>query len=202
MNDFLENMEHEFPNIQPDRLKAKGYKIDGDSGVKLFCGLNNLKSVDYLFIPESGVLVFLEFSDLHRYFIDFISKKKELFQKISVLAKQQDPGIKKELDELKRFFIKTIDQQYFSEFLYKFKDTFFLKEVLVDHALLKGLPPEIVKGPVTEYIIVVPPVDHLELHQQQEINKILERLKESLKCQLSKYELSGKIHFIAISQFI
>lgn len=194
-------MDHEFPQVNTS-LKIKGYKIDGSNGVKKECQLSDLKSVDYFFIPEKDKLVFVEFSDLYKYYDQEVVYKKEQFKNLISLAKLQDPSIKDDLESIKRFFIKVIDQRIFAEFSTKFKDSFFLKELLVHYSLMQNLPAEIKIGPIDTYIIVVPPTNHLEEHQQQEVLKFLGRLQDSLSCALSKYHVVNRVRLVPLSQLI
>lgn len=210
MKDLLEDMDHEFPDFNQS-LSVKGYRVDGKKGgVRNLCNLSNLKAIDYFFIPEPGKLVFVEFSDLARYYKTEVAERKKQLVDFIKLIKDQDTKLdeedrvlqedhKRQFDRLKRFFIKTVDQQVFFEFSEKFKDTFFLKEVLFSNKLLKNIPSEIKPGPVDSYLVVFPPIDHLEKHEKQEIRKFLDRLSASISNGVSSYHLLNKVNLVSIT---
>lgn len=213
MKNLLEDMDHEFPNFSQS-LSTKGYRVDGDKdGVRYLCNLSNLKAIDYFFIPEPGKLVFVEFSDLASYYkTEVVTKKKQLTELIR-LIKDQDTKLneedrvlkgehRKQFDRLRRFFVKTVDQQVFFEFSEKFKDTFFLKEVLFSNQLLRNIPPEIKSGPVDSYLVVFPPIDHLEDHEKQEIRRFLDRLSASISNSVSSYHLLNKVNLVSITDLL
>ncbi len=64
-NAYREKMNHELDDT-PVRISllVKGYKLDGENGIKKAIGVDKLRSVDY--IAENDSLTLVEFTDLYR----------------------------------------------------------------------------------------------------------------------------------------
>lgn len=64
LSGHLEEMDHEISGLEL-QISYKGYRVDGDNGIKKIVCLNHRKSVDYFYIKNDKCL-FIEFSDLAR----------------------------------------------------------------------------------------------------------------------------------------
>ena len=64
LSDHLEAMDHEISGLEL-QISYKGYRVDGDTGIKKVVRLNHRRSVDYFYIKNDKCL-FIEFSDLAR----------------------------------------------------------------------------------------------------------------------------------------
>lgn len=131
--DFLEVMQHEMQDCNIT-LSAKGYRLDGEKGVKSALGIRDAnggvpKSCDYMQESEAGLL-FVEFSDFERQ----MQQQQQTAQ-----AVRNTPGIQR--SERKRVNnLLAIDRQLQTELSAKVCDTDFILREVVDKKLLPDIP--------------------------------------------------------------
>jgi len=178
LNEFLENMNHEMPGVSIT-LTQKGYRCDG-TGFKHYCGMNNLKSVDYIYAkPEKYPLI--EFSDLEAQFLLLLDKAKSI--KTSNLPKKQAFELyKKEINtipnELKEKYLGT--KQILQKLDKHFSDV-----------------PESLKNTDVLYIILKSPIKI----NTNEFSRVLEKWKSSIMQSIPKC-MYTEIVFIFIEEFV
>lgn len=141
IDDFLEQMDHEFPKVDI-QLDRQGYKVDGNDGIKKHCDLNTLKSVDY-FCQQPIEFLLVEFSDLARQQAVIIEQVKAL--KSSDLAAN-----------LKKRLIVDHHKQIHKELVSKYKDSIHIQSQINKHI---SHIPEVLLGENRRYMIVVAPIE-------------------------------------------
>ncbi|MER0303451.1 hypothetical protein ABRZ88_02450 [Vibrio vulnificus] len=181
---FLENMDHEFSEIDTP-LTMQGFKVDGDFGIKPFCELRELKSVDYFFLSSTSNFIFYEFSDLpmQRMKLDKISRN---------ITRDKDNLItKKELAEVR----KNIRAEIQKELVKKFNDTCLINTRMRDS--LTNIPPEFNQLP--NYAVVVPPLN-LEARDSVTIDTVrfLDVLKGTLRNSIPK-AICGNVKVVPLN---
>lgn len=178
--DFLEVMDHEFPEVstQVDKL---GYKVDGNQGIKVHCNLRNLKSVDYLFEHPKGFYI-IEFSDLIR------QHKQIEVEKETLKAANVDRALKKKL-------LKERGKIIHSELISKFKDTVQILNLIENH--LSNIP-ESFHTNNRHYLIIVPPLNERD---GIEYSRVLEQIKDTVK-QCIPAEIYGTVNLIPLNRFL
>lgn len=202
MDQFLETLDHEMPYLNLPSFTSKGYKIDGNYGLKKTCGFSSLQSVDYFFLFKSKGLIFIEFSDLHRGYFQEFKHIVETLKKLITHAKNSDAVLAKDGNEIKRNLIKRLNKIFLSEFSGKFKDSFFLKETILQHNIIDNIPNEIKPGAVPGYFIVVPPLTTLSNHEKAEITRFLDSLQSSLSQKITHYHLTHPVEIITVTDLL
>ncbi len=167
--DFLEEMQHEFPEHNGIEVNRAGFKVDGQ-GIKYHCKLNTLKSVDYFEVNDKHGFVLVEFSDLLR----------------------QNEQIEKTIKDIKESNItpcqrtKLIREQYKKinqELVSKYKDSITLNKLM--HSSVENIPPEL--NSVGKYVVVVTPQDKsLPNSTQMDIHRFLDTLKDKIRNSIPK----------------
>lgn len=162
-NDFLEPMDHEFTSIEL-QLNKVGFKVDGNNkGIKFHCGLNQLKSVDYIYQKKDNFPL-VEFSDIGRHQNNIILKIKELEQ--SNLDRKTRTSL-----------VKEQHRKIHNELVQKYKDTLIIINLLHDHF---SDVPDNLKITRFHYYIVVPPL-HKEIEEYKiDVVRFLDDLESKI----------------------
>ena len=163
ISSFLENMNHEFPNSDIT-ISRRGYKVDGDLGIKYTCNYMEYKSVDYFKVVDGEHFTLIEFSDL-------IAQNKQLETRMTkIKASDLEPDEKR---RLRKSLNNTINRELVS----KFKDSIFILGKLKED--LDNIPLKFDEKP--KYLIVVAPFDsYLGDTDKIDIARFLEMLKDKL----------------------
>lgn len=160
-NDFSERMEHEFRDLELS-LIVFGFKVDGE-GLKKYCKLNELKSVDYIY-KENNKFYLIEFSDLatqrndNLKNIDYI--KSSLKENKALLKKQKET----EYNEINR------------ELVQKYKDTLIIASTLKNY--LSDFPSDL---RLNKYCVIYAPFHkEVEENRKVEITRFLDMLQSKI----------------------
>ncbi|PSU24720.1 hypothetical protein CTM97_18880 [Photobacterium phosphoreum] len=177
---FLEDMDHEFNHIK-EQVKLKGFKVDGTAGIKPFCSLCELKSVDYFYEnTEKNTFLFYEFSNL--------PDQHMSLTRISDGLKGSDDGsvTKKELVNIR----KKIRAEIQHELVKKFNDTSLINANM--RSKITNIPVTFDVKPT--YVVVVPPIDPSILgNKTGDIIKFLDHLKSTLRSSIPK-EICARVN--------
>ncbi|ELB2959661.1 hypothetical protein P3535_17725 [Vibrio parahaemolyticus] len=178
ISQFLEDMDHEFTDI-PDTVKLKGFKVDGTSGIKPFCKLSELKSVDYFYEnAESSDFVFFEFSNLPA-------------QRLSLERIAENLAIAPDMDMTKKELVKVrkkIKAEIQQELVKKFNDSSLINMNM--RSELINIPESFSNIP--KYMIVVPPIDSSKLGPKAgDIARFLDQLKGTVRNSIPKQMCGG-----------
>jgi hypothetical protein len=179
----LETMDHEISG-HDTALSQQGYRVDGDSGIKLTIGLNNRKSVDYFFLIDDRC-VFLEFSDLAREQEDLIGIQDAIEAAPTNLIK----------NKLK----KLVKQSPRNDMVLKFKDSFHIFSQVQQH-YENPLEPFEDTGPKTFFIVYAPVNDELPEVEKAEITRFLRTLKSAISDSLED-EICNRVKLILLNDF-
>lgn len=182
---FLEQFNHEFPDVEAIYNERKAYRIDGENGIKKHCQLQGLKSVDYYEDHSRHGFLMVEFSDL-------IKQNEGLNLKISALRKSDID--KKEKNLLLKTYFNTINR----ELVDKFKDTQLITSKISVH--LKNIPAAF--SNTAEFIIVVAPLSNtIDKGKRIEILKFLDTLKDKVSQALPK-QLYSRVKIMPLNSFL
>lgn len=182
---FLEKFNHEFTDVEAINHDRKAYKIDGENGIKKYCKLQELKSVDYYEDHCKHGFLIIEFSDL-------IKQNEGLNLKISALKNSNVD--KKEKTLLLKTYFNTINR----ELVDKFKDTQIITSKIGVH--LENIPASF--NNTAEYIIVVAPLSTtIEKGKRIEILRFLDTLKDKVSQALPK-QLYSRVKIIPLNTFL
>lgn len=181
INKFLEAMDHEFPLHQEISILKEGFKIDGKAGIKVFCKLHELKSVDYFHECNIDGLLYVEFSDLFRQ----SNQLKE--QETEIKGSNLDKSYKKQL-------LKDLHKKINSELLSKFKDSLhIMRKAKIS---LKDIPASF-NSDIGQYVIIVAP---LTAHNKHEMCRLMDQWKSNITSALPN-ELFTRVKFIPLEKF-
>ncbi|WP_394167508.1 hypothetical protein [Photobacterium piscicola] len=184
ISNFLEVMDHEFPNNMETTVPYTGYKVDGN-GIKKHCLLNTLKSVDYYSLHPKHGFLYVEFSDLIRQDEEIKNKAERISN--SNLSSHDKRNLKKEC-------FKIINK----ELVLKYKDSFLIKQIMVNK--LNNIPA-FFEGE-SMYVIVVAPIEKdLSQDKKIEIIKFIDTLKDKISASLPK-DLFTQVKVITLDRFI
>jgi hypothetical protein len=183
VSDFLESMDHEFPDHSQILVPRYGYKVDGD-GIKKRCELNTLKSVDYYEVHTKHGFLYVEFSDLLKQDAQLQERAERL--KASNLTKSDKARFRKEC-------FKEINK----ELVHKFKDSVMIRFLMKEK--VRNIPTHFDNTGI--YIIVVAPLDEtLDSEKKVEIAKFLDTLKDKVAQSIPK-ELYSSVKILTLEQF-
>ena len=162
INEFCEALDHEFNGIDP-LVDLYGVRLDESWGLKQFCGMQTLKSVDFL-VRHKASYLFLEFSDIGRQ-IDKVFKEIEVIKGSNLdktFKRSQSKKIKKAVGrEAKDKYLATC--QIFSH---------------TDGCLDDS--PALSKG--CKFVVVFAPIEnHLPNGRKIEIMKFIQNMENNLK---------------------
>jgi hypothetical protein len=159
LSNHFELMNHEICGTSVN-IQHKGYRVDGDSGIKLAIGLNTRKSIDYFYIRNDRCL-FIEFTDLARGQEDLIGLDSTV-QQISnthhrnLLAKLLRQNSKRDLVEKfkdsKDIFFEVPQHytRYPNEFSQRDAKTFYIV-----HAPINDELSDVDKSSIARYLITL-----------------------------------------------
>ena len=181
INEFCELLDHELRELEP-LSDLYGVRLDESWGVKQFCGMQTLKSVDFL-VTLKGSHVFLEFSDIG-------SQIDSTLAKIEVLdnAKDLPKGLKRNL-------AKSLKVSIGREARDKYKDTCTLfthvSEKLTD-------TPSLAKG--CKFIVVYAPLRDNFSASTTEIVKFIDHMQNSLATMIPD-DMFHRVEIITLDVF-
>ncbi|MPW44758.1 hypothetical protein [Acinetobacter guerrae] len=180
---FLEAIDHEMPNYTHIVINRESYKVDGNSGIKVYCSERELKSVDYFDLHPSKGFLYLEFSDL-------IAQDEQIKEKLKQLDEIQLP---KEIDReiRKQFYNKKIHQ----ELVQKLKDSVYLNSMI--------MPKHIVNIPkifetIGHYVIVIAPIEE---SKRADVARCIDRWRDAIRTSMPK-DMYDSVSIITLDQFL
>ncbi|WP_436873221.1 hypothetical protein [Acinetobacter haemolyticus] len=158
---FLEDIDHEMPSYCHMSTNREAYKVDGTRGIKVYCGEQELKSVDYYDDhPEKG-FIYLEFSDL-------IAQDNQIKVK---LEKIQESDLPKELNkEIRKQYYRVIHQ----ELVQKIKDSVYLRNLIMPNHV-KNIPDTFTE--IGKYVVVIAPIEE---GKKADVARCIDRWKQSI----------------------
>ncbi|WP_336291983.1 hypothetical protein [Aeromonas dhakensis] len=178
---FLEIMDHEFPRYN-QTLPFSGYKVDGQSGIKVHCNLNGLKSVDYFYEKKTqGKVCFIEFSDLERH-------------RDSVNARLAEVGGAKPLTRAtKKKILNTIGCEIHQELKTKYTDSLSILSRVERH--IENIPEafDCTDEEIVFHIVVPPLTEITEKDRLIDIIKFYDTLKDKVKAVIPSQMISDVI---------
>lgn len=181
--EFLETMDHEFPNIELQVNKA-GYKVDGNDGIKKQCGLNNLKSVDYFYLYDRKFFV-IEFSDFLRQRIAILNDVEAI--KETTLDKNQ-----------KKRLVKEHHKKIHKELVEKYKDSVHILNLMGRYS--DQIPAEFAEQG-RAFLIVVPPIlQHLPPAKRVQMLRYLKELRDKVS-QAIPDDIYQTVKLVFVDQF-
>ncbi|MDK9683996.1 hypothetical protein [Pseudoalteromonas shioyasakiensis] len=182
INIFAEIMDHEFPEHNDIKIQKTGFKVDGDVGIKVYCKLNQLKSVDYFHDCNKDGLVYIEFSDLFRQSNQL--KNEETKLKGSNLDKEH-----------KRKLLTELHKKINSELQTKFKDSLHIMRSTIE--TFTDIPDSF-KENSGQYVIIVAPLNG---ESKVEMAKLMDQWKNNITSALPR-NLFTRIKILPLENFI
>jgi len=184
INEFCEPLDHEFPDAPP-LAGFNGVRLDEDWGVKQFCGMQALKSTDFLVLLK-GKHAFLEFSDIGLQIDSTLQKVKAL--KESNVSDQ----LTKELGKKLR---KAVSQEARD----KYKDTCTLFSRITDYQNEKlSDSPLLAKG--CKFIIVYAPFRKELQNSPADLVRFIDHMQNNLATSIPD-EMFHQVEIITLDAF-
>ena len=197
-NDFYETLEHEFSDIDVT-INSKGYKIDGNDGIKITAGYRDYKSADYFAYLNKTSLI-IEFSNLQQHYENVEYKKQAIIRDCINLKKNE----RRIYDD----FLKTLNHEIKNELCSKFKDTVSISENAEDK--LSNVP-EWIRDNNRSYFIIVSPFQPSKEEAAQkrkrkpvsesDFIRYLDNLSDKIKHDLPNHKYR-KVIVITLTHFI
>lgn len=184
LSEHLEIMNHEMDRVNCE-ITHKGYRVDGENGIKQIINLNNRKSIDYFYI-QNGKCLFIEFSDLAR-------NKEDL------------SGLEESIDTINNEFHqnklkKLIKNDHRDEMIAKFKDSKDIFAKIPTH--FQNIPPAFLNNDAKTFFIIHAPINEtLPDVDKVEIGRYLRNLKARISDCLEE-EICDRVRLIFLEQFI
>ncbi|MBB1411159.1 hypothetical protein [Pseudoalteromonas sp. SG44-17] len=182
INKFLEAMDHEFPEHSKIKIPKSGFKVDGEIGIKVYCKLHELKSVDYFHECDNEGLLYIEFSDL--------------FRQSNQLKKQETEIKGSDLDKsYKRRLLKELHKTINSELLSKYKDSLHIMNSVRDK--LSDIPASFAVE-AGQYVIIVAP---LNKNNKVEMSRLMDQWKNNIMSALPN-DFFTRVKILPLENFI
>jgi hypothetical protein len=187
INDHYEQMDHEIKRVTTP-INRFGYKIDGQKGIKQRCGLDKLKSADYIDDKEIKI-AFVEFSDIARQYHRLLGEV-EIVKNLAKLNKGKESRICNDM------CTSNIDSVQ-AEVMQKFKDSLHIfAEMKLKY---KNLPTSFNLKP--HAILVIAPIsDEDKPCRKEDISRLLDQLSNRVRMNLPE-ELISSFRLLDISNF-
>ncbi|NOQ13003.1 MAG: hypothetical protein GQ583_00795 [Methyloprofundus sp.] len=184
LSDHLEEMDHEISGLEL-QISYKGYRVDGDNGIKKVVCLNHRKSVDYFYIKNDKCL-FIEFTDEARGQEDLIG----LDDSISQVASEFHLGkLRKLIKNDKR-----------DEMLAKFKDSRDIFSKIPDY--FQNIPTAFLSQDAkTFYIVHIPINESLSEENKAAIARYMTGLSARISGCLED-EICERVKLVLLADFI
>jgi len=177
---FLEEIDHEFQDFREFKVNRKAYRVDRN-GIKAYCQLNAMKSVDYYEDHQNKSFLVVEFSDL-------IKQDQQIALKVQELL---DSNLDKRLKtEIRKNYYNEINR----ELIQKYKDSLHIKNTM--STCIKNIPQSF--NGIADFVVVVAPIDE---KNRIDIVRFIEQLKAKLCTGLSKGMVKN-IHIVPLDHFI
>lgn len=183
-NDFSEKIDHEFNHVPSICFDVFGVRVDED-GLKKYCKLNQLKSVDYIY-PKNKEFSLLEFSDLARQHFKILKKIDEI-KKSNDLQKAT-----------KRELVINAHKEINKELVDKYKDTRTIVSQLEHH--VSDVPSEL-RGRSKYYIVYAPFHHEIEESKKIEISRFLDDIKGKISLAIPDSIFYG-VSVMLIDEFV
>ena len=184
LSDHLEEMDHEISGLEL-QISYKGYRVDGDKGIKRVVGLNHRRSIDYFYIKNDQCL-FIEFSDL-------ASGQEDLI------------GVNDSISEIANNFQrnklrKLIKNDSRDEMLAKFKDSRDIFRKIPNY--FQNIPTAFLNYDAKTFYIVHAPInENLPEVDKSEITRYLTGLSSRISSCLED-EICDRVKLVFLADFI
>lgn len=190
LNDFFELMKHEFPDIDIT-LNVSGFKVDGKgNGLKIHCGLNNLKSVDYIHKKNNNYFQLIEFKDIYR------KQNTKMIHVENLNTPSFDEFNNNE--HSKKIRNIDLDNDIKNELVQKYIDT--LTMINQMHNYLTDIPEGLQNNPHRYYIVVAPFHSEIPGERRSILSRLLAQMKSRIKLEIPD-ELFLDVELIQIEAF-